>query len=286
MQQSSLKKLIALAFSEDKVFNDLTSDYCLKKNLQTNFVIRARDPLVFCGKEIIELVFKQIKTKKKFKNAKIKIEFLANDGDYLQSQSLIVKGQGDAKLIFATERIILNFIQHLSGISTYTYEFVKKLQGTKIKILDTRKTLPGYRHLEKYAVKCAGGYNHRFNLNDRILIKDNHLANCLSSIPELLIFLKKKIKKKLIEIECDNYQQVLEAIKSSPDIIMLDNMKINDLQNSISAIRKANKKIIIEVSGGINLSNINHYRDLDIDFISIGSITHSAKAVDIGLDVV
>ena len=285
MSQQNLKKLIAFALTEDRVFNDKTSDLCLTKNLQTSFAINTREPIIFCGKKIILEVFEQLKKSKKFKNSSLKIEFFGDDCTAFKAGETIAQGQGCAKLIFAGERIILNFIQHLSAISTITNQFVRKLNNSRIAILDTRKTLPAFRSLQKYAVICGGGKNHRFDLSSQILIKDNHLASSKKNIASLLDISKKKYKNLQTEIECDDYWQVLEALEVQPDIIMLDNMNMQNLKKSISAIRKKNSKIIIEVSGGINLENISNYCELDIDCISIGSLTHSVKAVDIGLDI-
>lgn len=289
MHEQELKKIIAMACSEDRVFNDITSDLVLKKNLETNFVIKAREPLVFCGNKIVKEIFKKLKTYKKFRNSKIKLNFIAKDSQNFNANEILVEGFGCARLIFAGERIILNFIQHLSGVATQTKKFVDELNNPKIAILDTRKTLPSYRYLQKYAVSCGGGVNHRFDLAQRILIKDNHLANANLKISELVkkIKTKKTAKKtaKITEIECDQYSQVIEAVDSQVDIIMLDNMNFEQLQKSIALIRSRNPKIIIEVSGGISLSNIKNYRNLNIDCVSIGSLTHSVKAVDIGLDI-
>lgn len=285
MQTKNLAKIIALAFSEDKVFNDKTSDLSIPKNLQTSFVIKTREPIIFCGNEIIKQVYKQLKTFKKFRNSPLKLDFIAKDQQNLKAKSVIASGYGCARLIFASERVILNFIQHLSGIATQTQKYVKALNNPDIAILDTRKTLPAYRHLQKYAVLCGGGKNHRFDLSERILIKDNHLANNNLTIEQLVKKIRKKAKDLLIEIECDQHWQVVEAVKANVDIIMLDNMNNPQLLESIKTIRSANPKVIIEVSGGINLNNIKNYRELDIDCISIGSLTHGVKAVDIGLDI-
>ena len=176
-------------------------------------------------------------------------------------------------------------IQHLSAIATTTKKHVEALNNSKIKILDTRKTLPNLRELQKYAVRCGGGENHRFNLADLILIKDNHINACGGVVEALeMVSLNKNNVK--IEIECDNFLQVVECLKFTPNIIMLDNMNFVELQKSISAIRNHSGAIKIEVSGGINLENIQNYRNFDIDFISIGSLTNSAKIVDIGLDFI
>jgi nicotinate-nucleotide pyrophosphorylase len=282
---NDLSKIISAALKEDGVFDDITSDLTIPKNSNISFEIKPREDIIFCGKEVVSEVFAQLKQSNKFKNSKIEFKLFTTDGKIVKSANPIIKGFGDAKIIFAAERVILNLIQHLSGISTLVQEFVQNLNNKKIKILDTRKTLPNLRILEKYAVVMGGGKNHRFNLSDMILIKDNHIA-AAGGVKKAIDAAKKSEKKLLIEVECDNVNQVKEALESKPDIIMLDNMKIPEIQKSIAIIRKKfGKKIKIEVSGGISQKNITNFSALDIDFISIGSITHSARSVDIGLDI-
>lgn len=277
--ENELQKIIQIALVEDEALNDVTSDLTIKNNHKISFAINAREEIILCGIDAIKICFDILKKSSKFKNAKLKLEILAKDGDIIKSSKPIAKGTGDAKLIFAAERTILNLMQHLSGISTLTNQFVRKLNDKKIKILDTRKTIPSFRILDKYAVLKGGGHNHRFNLSDMILIKDNHIAAC-DSIETAIIAAKKSGKK--IEVECDNLKQVTKAIKSSPDIIMLDNMNRVQIQNALKII---NKKCQTEISGGVNLSNINNYKNSGVDFISIGAITHAARFVDIALDV-
>jgi nicotinate-nucleotide pyrophosphorylase (carboxylating) len=280
--RKNLKEIIRLSLQEDQAFQDITSDLIIDQNQKINFNISNREKIIFCGKEIIKEVFLQLKKSVKFRDSFLRIKINFKDGEEIAKNSLIACGKGDAKLVFAAERVMLNLLQHLSGIASLTNEFVKKLNNQKIKILDTRKTTPCLRMLEKYAVVCGGGKNHRMNLSDMILIKDNHIAVC-GGVKVAIEKVKKSNKK--VEIECDNYQQVLEAIDLKPDIIMLDNMTKNEIKKSIDLIRKKQgNKISIEVSGGINLKNIKFFSDIDINFISIGSITNSAKAVDIGLD--
>jgi nicotinate-nucleotide pyrophosphorylase (carboxylating) len=279
----SLKKIIQNALIEDCALNDITSDLTIPNNAAVSFEIKARRDIVFCGKEIILETFLQLQNSKKFKNSKLNLKIIAKDGNALKATKSIATGDGDAKLIFAAERVILNLIQHLSGIATLTNDFIKKLDNKKIKVLDTRKTLAGLRDLQKQAVVAGGGKNHRFNLSDMILIKDNHIA-AAGSVSKALSLAKESGKK--IEIECDNFKQVAEALPHSPDIIMLDNMSAAEIKKCCEIIRKKSKKIKIEISGGINLNNIKNYAKLDIDFISIGAITHSVAAVDIGLDII
>ncbi len=274
-------KIIKAALIEDCALNDVTSDLVIPKNHQISFAINPREKIILCGIDIVKICFSELKKSKKFADAKIKLEILAKDSDVAEAQKSIAKGHGDAKLIFAAERVILNLIQHLSGISTSTNKFIEALDNKNIKILDTRKTLPALRAVEKYAVEIGGGKNHRFNLSDMILIKDNHIA-AAGSIEKAILAAKKSAKKLKIEVECDNLQQVVQAVKSSPDVIMLDNMNEKEINEAVKII---DKKCLIEISGGINLNNIKSFSKFDVDFISIGALTHSVKAADIGLDV-
>ena len=280
-----LKKICRLALKEDKAQNDVTSDLTIKNDASVSFQITAREEIILCGIEVIHHCFDELTKLKKFKNIFLGLKIKAHDGDLIKAGEPIAEGYGDAKLILAAERVILNLLQHLSGIATATHQFVKILDNEKIKILDTRKTLPALRTLQKQAVVIGGGQNHRFNLSDMILIKDNHIA-AAGSVAEAIKAAQKN-KKLRIEVECDTFEQVVDAVKSSPDIIMLDNMSSDEIKKCSAIIRAHQaKKILIEISGGINLSNIKDFRTLDIDFISIGSLTHSVKAVDIGLDIV
>lgn len=278
--KEELTKIITLALLEDKAFEDITSDLTIDENYEISFAICARQDIILCGIDAIKICFDILKNHQKFKNFNVDFKVFFKDGDFVENKNIIAKGRGNAKLIFAGERVILNLIQHLSAISTLAYKFKKELNDEKIEILDTRKTTLGLRKLEKYAVLKGGGKNHRFNLADMILIKDNHIASC-DGIYEAI--LKAKNNKNLkIEAECDNLNQVKQAVKAKPDIIMLDNMNISQIKKAVQIIKKQCK---IEVSGNVNLKNIKKYRGLEIDFISIGALTHSAAWVDIGLDV-
>ena len=283
---AELKKLCALALKEDKAGSDVTSDLTIPENSVISFTITAREKIILYGVEAIHHCFDELTKLKKFKNIFLALQIKALDGDLVKQGAVIAQGHGDAKLILAAERVILNVMQHLSGISTSTHHFVKALDSRKIKILDTRKTLPTMRNLQKQAVIFGGGINHRFNLSDMILIKDNHIA-AAGSITEAVLAAKLNKKKLKIEIECDTFEQVEEALKSGPEIIMLDNMEVAEIKKCTALIRSnKEKQILIEVSGGVTLENIRNFRGLDIDFISIGALTHSVKAVDIGLDIV
>jgi len=286
MQQKNLKteiaRIVEMALAEDCALMDVTSDLTIPAKKVISFEINAREQIIFCGTKIILAVFEALKKAPKFKDAKLDLKITARDGEATSPAKSIAFGKGDAKLIFAAERVMLNLIQHLSGVATLTQKFVQELENKKIKILDTRKTMPNLRSLEKYAVLQGGGKNHRFNLSDMILIKDNHIA-AAGGVAKAIEAVRKNSKKLKIEVECDTCEQVAEAIKSRPDIIMLDNMSVGDIKKAIKII---NKKSQIEVSGGVNLKTIKKFSELEIDFISVGSLTHSARAVDIGLDIV
>ena len=181
------------------------------------------------------------------------------------------------------ERVILNYMQHLSGISTYTHSFVQRVNNTNVKIFDTRKTIPLHRQLQKYAVRCGGGHNHRLCLDSSILIKDNHIAICNGVTNAIKKAQKQNPHYSKIEIECDNINQVKEAVLMGVDIIMLDNMSLEQIKEAVHII---NNKAITEVSGNVSLDNVDNIAKTGVDMISIGKITHSAPASDIGLDIV
>lgn len=277
-----LRQICADGLIEDGALNDITSDLTIKNQQKISFKIAAREDLILCGVDAIDFCFAELKKSSKFKNSDLSLKIKAKDGKLLKAKSVIAEGIGDAKLILAGERVILNLLQHLSAVATLTNQFAQVLNNKKIKILDTRKTLPTLRALQKYAVLAGGGANHRFNLSDMILIKDNHIA-AANGVENALKLAKKSDKK--IEIECDNFAQVASAIAMKPDVIMLDNMAANQIKKCANLIREKSAKTKIEISGGVNLKNIKNFSKLDIDFISIGALTHSAKAVDIGLDI-
>lgn len=273
-------KIIDLAIEEDLSDKfDITSDNIIDSDINTEFSIRAREDLILCGSIFINLIFNKIS--KRYKNNNIKFQQHFFDADKVKSGEVIISGSGNARLIFASERIILNLIQHLSAISTKTDKFIKKITSQKTKILDTRKTVPAFRHLHKYAVKIAGGYNHRFALFDAVLIKDNHIA-AAGGVEKALDKIFQANLNVPIEIECDNLEQVATAIKYDIDIIMLDNMTIDQM---IKAKEIIANKAKIEVSGGVNLQSLDQILQLNIDYISIGELTNSITSVDIGLDI-
>jgi nicotinate-nucleotide pyrophosphorylase (carboxylating) len=266
-----IKDIIKSAIIEDfGQEGDITSLAIIDPNQKTEFEINNREELVLCGREIIEEVFK---------NMNLQIFF--KDGDLIKPGSLIAKGTGKAQEILALERIMLNLLQHLCGISTTTRSFVNLINHTKAIIRDTRKTLPNLRELQKYAVRIGGGENHRSTLDEMILIKDNHIA-IAGSLKLAFDKAKKNYPNKIIEIECDNLSQVKQALETECDLILLDNMSIEEL---IEAVKITNGRKKLEASGGIGIHNVKAVAETGVDYIAIGSLTHSVKASDIGLDI-
>jgi nicotinate-nucleotide pyrophosphorylase (carboxylating) len=218
-------------------------------------------------------------------DGKIKIEIIAQDGQYVAAGKTLLKISGPARAILSAERVALNFVQRLSGIATLTAQFVEAVRGTSAQILDTRKTTPGWRRFEKYAVACGGGKNHRIGLFDMILIKDNHLAALKHEKPNAIAAAiqraRKKFPKLKIEVEADTLEQAAQAADAGADIILLDNMDLKQLRSAVKIIAGRAKT---EASGGVNLKTVRAIAETGVDFISVGALTHSARAVDIGLD--
>lgn len=259
---------------------DITSNLTIPFDLKIKFKISNREPIVLCGVDIALQIF--IATQKRLKTTESTLKINYQDGDFIAKNSVIIEGVGNARTIFAAERLVLNLMQHLSGVSTATRKYVEALQGTKAKILDTRKTIPGLRELQKYAVKTGGANNHRMALYDGILIKDNHIA-AAGNITSAVKMVRENLGQKMpIEVECDSLLQVEESLSVGVDIIMLDNMSLEQIKKAVQLVAGRAK---IEVSGGISLEVVSAIAAMEVDYISVGALTHSVKAVDIGLDV-
>jgi nicotinate-nucleotide pyrophosphorylase (carboxylating) len=240
--------------------------------------MNAREPMVVSGIQFAEITFRQL-------SPKIKIQKLARDGQKVAAGKTLLKISGPARVILSAERVALNFVQQLSGVATATAFFANEIKGFRAKILDTRKTTPGWRRFEKYAVACGGGRNHRIGLFDMILIKDNHLVALRTAKPNAIAAAvacaRKKFPKLKLEVEADTLAQVAQAADAGADIILLDNMTTAQLR---SAVKLIGGRAQTEASGGITLKTVRAIAATGVDFISVGAITHSARAVDIGLD--
>ena len=274
------KEIILAALKEDGVFNDITSKEFINKDKKATAVLISNQSGVVCGADVFVNVFKSI-------DKRCKVSKKIKDCAKIKKGDKILEISGPAQVILSGERTALNFLQHLSGIATLTNRFVALVKGTKTKIYDTRKTLPGYRELAKYAVRCGGGTNHRMSLSDMVLIKDNHISLSEELSKKILNF-RKKYKNILVEVECENPAQVGHALAAKADIIMLDNMGYEQTKKMMALIKKHSNKHYrpeIELSGGINIETIKKYAKLNADRISIGMITHSAPALDITLEI-
>lgn len=271
----NLANIIHDAIKEDMgLSGDITSIAAIDQDQVADFIVSNREDLVLCGLDIIEIALKNF-------DSNLKLNKYFNDGDYIKAKEVIVDGKGNARAILSSERMMLNLLQHLCGISSNTRKFVDMVKHTKAIIRDTRKTLPGLRDLQKYAVRVGGGENHRSTLDEMILIKDNHIA-LAGGVKNAFDRAKSKYPNKIIEIECDTLDQVKQALLTKCDLILLDNMSIEQLKE---AVKLASGKIKLEASGGVNLINVKAIAETGVDYIAIGSLTHSVKASDIGLDI-
>jgi nicotinate-nucleotide pyrophosphorylase (carboxylating) len=273
--RSILRKLVERALEEDLGSGDLTTQAIFPHPFRARGVLMAKEELVLAGIEIAAMVFEILDPTLKFRP-------MAAEGKPVKANGLIARLEGDGRSILMGERVAINFLQRLSAIATFTSKYVAAVKGFKAKIVDTRKTTPGWRILEKYAVRMGGGYNHRFSLGTGILIKDNHV-DLMGSLSQAVERAKKFSPHSLkIEVEARNLQEVQEALSSGADIILLDNMQPGEIKKAVEIIKG---RALVEASGGITLSNVTEIAVAGVDYISIGALTHSAPAVDICLNI-
>ena len=275
---AEVRRAVQLALAEDIGSGDSTSLAVLPETATARAVMRARERLVVAGLAFAEAAFAEL-------SPLVKIERPAKDGQHLKTDETLLRVSGPARALLSAERVALNFVQRLSGIATLTAQFVDAAKGTPAQILDTRKTTPGWRRFEKYAVACGGGKNHRLGLSDMILIKDNHLAALRNEKPNAIAAAVARARETFpqlkIEVEADTLEQAEQAAEAGADIILLDNMNLIQLR---LAVQKIKGRAQTEASGGVNPANVYAIAGSGVDFISVGALTHSARAVDIGLD--
>ena len=271
------KLLIKKALTEDIGKCDLTTLITVKPGAQGRATIIAKSKGILCGLELAKETFKQVDKRLKFKAFK-------KDGLSFSKGQRIATLSGNFRSILTAERVALNFLSLLSGVSTLTRKFVDKTKGAKVRILDTRKTIPGLRALQKYAVRTGGGASHRQALDKGIIVKDNHLRVTEDKIKELILNLKKKTSLPL-EIEVENIKEFKSVIKYKPDIIMLDNFPLSQVKVAVALRNQDFPKVKLEASGGITLSNLKPLVKTGLDFISVGALTHSAPIIDFSLEV-
>jgi nicotinate-nucleotide pyrophosphorylase (carboxylating) len=278
LSAAEIRRAVQLALAEDIGSGDVTTLATVPANATAKAAMRAREPLVVAGLAFAEAAFRQL-------SPKIKIKKLSRDGQRLVAGKIFLIISGPARAILSAERVALNFVQQLSGVATLTSQFVDAIEGTPAQILDTRKTTPGWRRFEKFAVACGGGRNHRIGLYDMVLIKDNHLAALRDAKPNAIAAAVQRAREKFpklkVEVEADTLEQVSQAADTGADIILLDNMSLAQLRQ---AVKLVNRRAKTEASGGVNLKTVRAIAKTGVDFISVGALTHSARAVDIGLD--
>ncbi len=273
LKKSDIQSLIIRALSEDVGDGDITSNAIFDEAEKSEAVILAKEKGIFCGGAIIKYIYEVI-------DPEIKIRLRVKDGDCLHPGDRAASLRGSTKNILLGERTVLNFIQRMCGIATRAHYLSSLLKGTNIKILDTRKTAPGFRLLDKYAVRTGGGMNHRMGLYDMIMIKDNHIKSA-GSIREAVHRVRELYGNTYkVEVEATDLDEVKEALSSKADIIMLDNMNRTSIEKACQLIGNRAK---IEVSGNIDEKKIKKIRDLKIDYISIGALTHSVRAFDLSM---
>lgn len=268
-------KLVRAALEEDGAFDDVTTIATVVSDRRARCRLVARKAGVIAGLPLALEAFRQL-------NPRVTIRVDGEDGRAVAPGSVFVALSGSARGLLSAERVALNFLQRLSGIATLTAKFVAAVQGTGAKILDTRKTTPGWRSLEKYAVRAGGGSNHRMDLSSAILIKDNHLR-ALDGDLELAIRRTRELAPPgtKVEVECDRLAQVRAAIEAGADIVLLDNMKVDEIRRCVELV---DGRAILEASGGVNLTNVRAIAKTGVDWISVGALTHSAPALDLALD--
>jgi nicotinate-nucleotide pyrophosphorylase (carboxylating) len=280
------RQLIKMAIEEDLGSGDITSELLFKDDIIAETNIISREEIVVCGMGIAREILG-------FYDRRLKLKVFVKDGEVAHVGRKIATIKGPLRSMLSAERVMLNFLQRLSGIATTTRKFVRAVEGTKAKIYDTRKTMPGWRTLEKYAVRCGGGHNHRLGLYDAVLIKDNHLAQLGRNFyPKLkkIIELARKLKgSKFIAVEVDHVDDQLNYVLNIPgiDIVLLDNMGQWQLKHAVDMRNKMcrrGRRPLLEASGNISLSNVSAIAQSGIDRIAVGEITHSARAVDIAVD--
>jgi nicotinate-nucleotide pyrophosphorylase (carboxylating) len=274
-----ISEVVQKDLSEDLPFEDLTSELLIEDNLYGEAYFLAKEDLVVCGIPVVEEVFQKV-------DGTVELSFEVKEGEEVSKGTKLGFARGKVKSLLKGERVALNFLQHLSGIATMVRRMQKKLSPYGITLLDTRKTLPGLKVLQKYAVRVGGGQNHRFSLSDGLLIKDNHIKAC-GGLEKVLEKLNRTPHYAAVEIEVKSITELSLILESEANIsaVLLDNFSQKDLANALDMIKRSGKKVLVEVSGGVKEENLDRFLIQGVDYLSSGAITHSVKAVDISFKV-
>ncbi len=273
-----VRELVEMSLTEDIGTGDATTRITVAVDKFIEASIVARQPGVIAGLPLVDVLFDKL-------DSRVKLQALIPDGGRVEEGSVVAVLSGPAAAILTGERIMLNFLQNLSGIASLTADYVEQVQGTRCKVLDTRKTLPGFRHLAKYAVRCGGGHNHRMGLFDRIMLKDNHWAAAQGEIGDLVSRGRRQFPGLAIEVEVDTMDQFKRVLDLGVEWIMLDNFSFADTEQAVKRRDEANSSSLLESSGRVTLQTIASYARAGVDAVSVGRLTHSVPALDLGLDM-
>ena len=277
--------VIENALLEDRATRDATSYACIDPNQRASATILAKQACILAGIGCVSRILDVYAALDGAVTSHYEVTTHPEifDGIRLHTGQSIAVIRHNARVILSCERVILNFMQRLSGIATLTRQFVDAVSGTKARILDTRKTVPGLRMLDKYAVRCGGGQNHRLDLSDGVLIKNNHIALAGGIVPALERAHKNRRGEQIIEIEVRSLEELEQALEHGGEAILLDNMSVEDVKRAVERCSREERRIPLEVSGGITLENVRAYAETGVNFISVGALTHSAKAMDMSM---
>jgi nicotinate-nucleotide pyrophosphorylase (carboxylating) len=282
LSQANLRLMVRPALVEDLGAGDLTTETLIPADWAMTAELRSREDAVVAGMGVVRAIFAEL-------DPRVQVTALAAEGQAVRAGSVIGELSGPARAILIGERTALNYLQRLCGVATLTRRYAEAIAGSHTKLLDTRKTTPGMRLLEKYAVAMGGGRNHRFGLHDRIMIKDNHLqllrASGQTSLARHLALCRQAHPNVELEIEADTLEQVAEILPAGPDYLLLDNMDDEQLRTAVALRQKLNTRVLLEASGGMTLARLPAVAATGVDFISVGALTHTVRAIDIGLDM-
>jgi nicotinate-nucleotide pyrophosphorylase (carboxylating) len=279
IENSDMLASIGEFLSEDIGRGDITTQACVPQDVRGVGRFLAKEDLIVCGLDVAEAVFAHLDPESP------EIEVVAGEGERVEAGTVFATLKGYADVLLTGERVALNLLQRMSGVATLTRKYVDAIEGTNAVIVDTRKTTPGIRMLEKYAVTVGGGKNHRMGLDDGVLIKDNHIA-LAGGITEAVVMAKQRVGHlHKIEVEIANWAQLREAIEAGADIVMLDNQTPEEAAKLVEMARQMNPNVLLEASGGMDLDKVRSFAEAGVDLISVGRITHSAKAVDISFKI-
>jgi len=283
-----ISSIIENALQEDRATRDATSYACIDPSQRATATIIAKQDCILCGIGAIARILDVYADLDGAVTSHYEVTTHPEifDGIRLHKGQSVAVIRHNARVLLSNERVILNFMQRLSGIATLTRNFVDAISGTKTKILDTRKTVPGMRMLDKYAVRCGGGQNHRLDLSDGVLIKGNHIALAGGIAPALERAHRNRRGEQIIVIEVRNLDELEQALQHGAEAVLLDNMPVDDVKRAIERCSRSERRIPIEVSGGITIENVRAYAETGVNFISVGALTHSAVAVDMSMRVV